>query len=69
MEDLELAKRTIVSLVQRQSFSEELQNLKDKTCGQCVKKSSSIVKLKPMLCEHGRLRVSAWSNIRIAKHV
>ena len=60
MEDLELAKRTIVSLVQRQSFSEELQDLrrKDKTSGQCVKKSSSIVKLKPMLCEHGLLRVS-----------
>ena len=60
MEDLELAKRTIVSLVQRQSYSEELQDLKrkDKTSGQCVKKSSSIVKLKPMLCEHGLLRVS-----------
>ena len=59
MEDLELAKRTIVSLVQQQSFSEELQDLrrKNKTSGQCVKKSSSIVKLKPMLCEHGLLWV------------
>ena len=49
-----------MSLVQRQSFSEELQDLrrKDKTSGQCVKKSSSIVKLKPMLCEHGLLRMS-----------
>ena len=60
MEDLQLAKRAIVSLVQRQSFSEELEDLKkeDKTSGQCVKKSSSIVKFKPMLCEHGLLRVS-----------
>ena len=54
MEDLEFAKRTVVSLVQRQSFPEELQHLKrkDKTSGQCVKKSSSIVKLKPTLGEH-----------------
>ena len=45
VDDLTLAKRTIVSLVQHQSFPEELQDLKikDKT-GQRVKKSSSIVK-------------------------
>ena len=59
VDDLTLAKRTIVSLVQHQSFPEELQDLKrkDKT-GQRVKKSSSIVKLKPMLGENGLLRVS-----------
>ena len=56
MEDLALAKRTIVSLVQRQSFPDELQDLERNYKG--VKKSSSIVKFKLMLCEHGILRVS-----------
>ena len=56
MEDLALAKRTIILLVQRQSFPDELQDLEGNHKG--VKKSSSIVKLKLMLCEHGILQVS-----------
>ena len=40
MEDLELAKRTIVSLVQRQSFSEELQDLK-RNDGSSIQKGGS----------------------------
>ncbi|CAB4021768.1 Hypothetical predicted protein [Paramuricea clavata] len=59
VDDLTLAKRTVVSLVQHQLFPEKLQDLKrkDKT-GQRVKNSSLIVKLKPMLGENGLPRVS-----------
>jgi hypothetical protein len=57
VEDLDSAKRTIISLVQRLSFPDELRDLKGKSQA-CVKKSSSIVKLKPMLSKDGILRVS-----------
>ena len=57
VEDLDSAKRTIISLVQRLSFPDELRDLKGKSQA-CAKKSSSIVKLKPMLSKDGILRVS-----------
>ena len=57
VEDLDSAKRTIISLVQRLSFPDELRDLKGKSQA-CVKKSSSIVKLKPMVSKDGILRVS-----------
>ena len=55
-EEIEKAKREVVIMVQKETFPQELNDLK---AGRQVKSSSNIGKLKPVIMDDGVLRVGS----------